>query len=87
MSRYDRARKAFEDEAWRVSGLLGFSYMATPYDMTGGYVESDDFWALLKNPTKSKAASCYEAMLEYADAAGWDDNSQPYFPPQQAAQS
>lgn len=35
------------------------------YDMTGGYVESDDLDLMLESPSKTTARYCYISQIEY----------------------
>ena len=45
------------------------------YDMTGGYVESDDLYRLLINPTKTTARKCYVDQICYWLTTGPDPSS------------
>lgn len=36
-----------------------------PEDMTGGFVDQEKFWELLKCPTKQKAADIIKQILDY----------------------
>jgi len=49
-----------------------------PNDLTGGYVEGDKYYKLLKNPTFSNAYNDYVALIQYGFQMGeyiwWSDN-------------
>ena len=47
------------------------------YDMTGGYVDSDDLDKLLKRPTKSTARECLESQIRYWFDVGSEDADAP----------
>lgn len=37
-----------------------------PYDMTGGFVDQEKFYELLKSPTKQTAAKILKSIIDYA---------------------
>ena len=61
--RYKQAR-ADHEYLWDTYG--------DAYDMTGGYVDSDDLAKLLKNPTKTQAADIYTQQIDYWFQVGPD---------------
>lgn len=58
--------QAFEDHQylWAIGAA---------YDMTGGYVDSQDLDKLLANPTKTTARKCLISQIEYWFQAGTED--------------
>lgn len=65
MTTYEQAR-ADHEYLWTTFGPA--------YDMTGGYVDSDDLEKLLKRPTKTAARDCYVDQIYYWFEAGPEDH-------------
>ena len=61
---YDQAREDHE-YLWNTYGPA--------FDMTGGYVDQEDLWKLMKSPTKKTARECYESQVAYWFASGCSD--------------
>jgi len=61
--RYQQARKDYE--------FLKEYHGNDVYDLSGGFVLDDHCFELLKNPTKTKAAELYEAMIIYSYTQGF----------------
>ena len=55
-SRYEQAKKD-HDYLWQTYGPA--------YDMTGGYVDSEDLKKMLARPTKWQATECLESQIAY----------------------
>ena len=47
-----------------------FHAVGHAYDMTGGYVDSDDLDRLIKKPSKSTAKQCMKGQIDYWFNAG-----------------
>lgn len=64
--RYNQAKKDY----YKLIKLNDGNY---PYDMTGGFEDGKAFEALMNNPTKEKAASYYEMLIEYSAGSGFEN--------------
>ena len=65
MKRYEQARADYE--------FLKEHHGADCSDLTGGYVADDEYFKLLRNPTKKHAYEHYCALIQHYASAGHED--------------
>jgi hypothetical protein len=47
-------------------------HKSSPYDLTGGYVDGEEYEELLKNPTKENAKWHYLQLINYSSTSGFE---------------